>query len=211
MKELAKALAKVQAEIGAAAKSSTNPHFRSKYADLSEVWGAWQASGPKHGLSLLQTMKLLPDGQQALVTTLLHESGESVTGEMLLTPTKNDMQGMGSAITYARRYCMAAMVGIVQDDDDANAASAGAPANNGHARTAAPKQVESPEQAKAREAGNRIKEALNLSAKPEEIDNIIKVQGKTLESIKGVSQTAYEFIMKLAEDRKTAILQKEAA
>jgi hypothetical protein len=210
MKELATALAKAQAKIGAAAKSSTNPHFKSKYADLSEVWDAWQKVGPECGLSLAQTLKFA-DGHQFLVTTLLHTSGESMTSEMLLTPTKNDMQGMGSAITYARRYCMAAMVGIVQDDDDANAASSGerTPANNGH-RTAAPKQPEDPAVAKSREDFSRIMEALNLAKKPEEIDRVIAAQGKTLAEIKAVSQTGYEKLMAHAEDRKANMLQQAA-
>ncbi len=208
MKELAKALAAAQAKIGSAAKSSLNPHFKSKYADLAEVWAAWQAVGPEHGLSLTQTLKF-SDGHQLLVTTLLHTSGESMTSEMLLTPTKNDMQGMGSAITYARRYCMAAMVGIVQDDDDANAASAGAPANNGH-RTAAPKAPEDPAVVKSREDFSRIMEALNLSKTGTEIDNIIKAQGKTLAEIKAVSQTGYEKLMAHAEERKANMLRQAA-
>lgn len=123
MKEFAKALAKLQAEIGAAHKSSTNPHFKSKYADLSEVWETWREVGPKHGFSLMQSTKTLDNGTPALVTILLHESGDMVTGEYPLIPSKQDPQGYGSAMTYARRYCLAAMVGIVQDDDDGNVAS----------------------------------------------------------------------------------------
>lgn len=124
MKEFAKAMAALQKEIGAAAKSSTNPHFKSKYADLSEVWETWREVGPKHGFSLMQSTKTLANGTPALVTILLHESGDSIQGEYPLIPTKQDPQGYGSAMTYARRYCLAAMVGIVQDDDDGNAASA---------------------------------------------------------------------------------------
>lgn len=123
MKEFAKALAKVQAEIGAASKSSDNPFFKSKYADLAEVWATWQEIGPKHGFAMLQTTRLTENGA-CLVTTLLHESGDHMSGEYPLMPSKNDPQGMGSAMTYARRYCLAAMVGIVQEDDDGNAASA---------------------------------------------------------------------------------------
>lgn len=208
MKELATALAKAQAKIGAAAKSSTNPHFKSKYADLSEVWDAWQKVGPECGLSLAQTLRFA-DGNQFLVTTLLHTSGESITSEMLLMPTKPDMQGMGSAITYARRYCMAAMVGIVQDDDDGNAASAGSPANNGH-RTAAPKPPEDQKTVAAREAFNRIKEAINLSKTPAEIDRIIAAQGKILAEIKETSNEGYEKLMAFAETRKTDMLQQAA-
>lgn len=123
MKDFAKALAALQAEIGAAHKSSTNPHFKSKYADLSEVWETWREVGPKHGFSLMQSTKTLANGTPALVTILLHESGDMITGEYPLIPSKQDPQGYGSAMTYARRYCLAAMVGIVQDDDDGNAAS----------------------------------------------------------------------------------------
>lgn len=142
MKQLAEALAEVQKEIGSASKSSVNPHFKSKYADLSEVWDAWQKVGPKHGLSITQTTKILDNGSQALVTTLWHKSGENIAGEMLVKPTKDDMQGIGSALTYCRRYALAAMVGIVQDDDDGNAASE--PANQSHK---APQPKETPEQA----------------------------------------------------------------
>lgn len=124
MKELYAALAKAQGEIGTAAKSSQNPHFKSNYADLSEVWAAWQQVGPKNGLALMQTIGFNEAGQQWLCTTIGHTSGEAMESKMLLTPTKNDMQGIGSALTYARRYALAALVGIVQDDDDGNAASA---------------------------------------------------------------------------------------
>lgn len=211
MKEIAKALAAVQAEIGTASKSSVNPHFRSKYADLSEVWAAWQSVGPKHGLALTQTIKLLAEGQQSLVTTLLHTSGESISSEMLLMLPKADMQGLGSSISYARRYSMAALVGIVQDDDDGNAATQG-DGNGGkpYARTAAPRQAEDPAVVKSREDFGRIREAINLSKTPEEIDRVIKAQTKTLEAIKGVSQTGYEQLMAFAEERKTNCLQQAA-
>lgn len=122
MKEFAKALAKVQAEIGSASKSSTNPHFKSKYADLAEVWATWQVIGPKHGFALIQTTGIAEHGPY-LLTTLLHESGDKMEGTYPLKPSKEDPQGYGSALTYARRYTLAAMVGIVQDDDDGNAAS----------------------------------------------------------------------------------------
>lgn len=208
MKELAKALTAVQAKIGTAAKSSKNNHFQNKYADLSEVWAAWQAIGPANGLSITQTLKV-GDGRQLLVTTLLHTSGESITSEMLLTPTKNDMQGMGSAITYARRYSLAALVGIVQEDDDGNAASD--IQTEKPTRTAAPKPAEDPAVVKSREAFARITEALNLSKTPTDIDTILKVQSSTLAEIKSVSQTGYEKLMDLATVRKAAMTQKEAA
>lgn len=117
----AAALAKVQAEIGGAVRDSVNPHFRSKYADLESVWGAWQKIGPKHGFGIVQTGGVV-DGQWVLTTALIHESGQQVQGHIPLLNSKGDMQGLGSALTYARRYGLAAMVGICPEDDDANAA-----------------------------------------------------------------------------------------
>lgn len=117
----AAALAKVQAEIGGALKDSVNPHFKSKYADLSSVWDAWQAVGPKHGFSVLQYGSVV-DGQWVLTTRLFHADGGNVDGHVPLLNSKGDMQGLGSALTYARRYGLAAMVGICPEDDDANAA-----------------------------------------------------------------------------------------
>lgn len=148
MKALAEALVAVQKEIGTAVKSSQNPHFKSRYADLAEVWSTWQEVGPKHGLALTQTTRVLDSGMTVLVTTLLHKSGECMTGEYPLIPTKNDPQGMGSAMTYARRYCLAAMVGIVQDDDDGEAASKPASNDAKPAPKAQPKTEQVKEQAK---------------------------------------------------------------
>lgn len=118
--ELSMALAKAQAEIEGAKKDSENPHFRSKYADLASVWDAWQKVGPKHGLSIVQFGRVREMGA-VLVTRLMHTSGQSIEGEIPLLH-KPDMQGLGSALTYARRYGLAAMVGICPEDDDANAA-----------------------------------------------------------------------------------------
>lgn len=208
--KLAEALAKAQGQIKGAAKDSTNPHFKSKYADLASVWDACRTALSANGLSVVQLPDVSADGV-FLHTTLAHSSGQWMRGTMPVRPVQDTPQGLGSALTYARRYSLAAMVGVApDDDDDGNAASEGTRSNGG-GRTAAPRQVETPEQTKAKEAANRIKEALNLSKKPKEIDNIVKVQGLALAEIKAVSQTAYEFIMDLAEQRKTALTQKEAA
>ena len=115
------ALAKMQAEIGGAKKDSENPHFRSKYADLASVWEAWQKVGPKHGFSIIQYGQVI-DGQWALTTRLMHADGGWMEGHVPLLNSKGDMQGLGSATTYARRQGLAAMVGICPEDDDANAA-----------------------------------------------------------------------------------------
>jgi hypothetical protein len=123
MKELATAMAKAQAEIKAALKDSKNPHFKSSYADLTSVWDACRTALTKNGLSVLQVTDF--DANDVwLVTTLLHASGESISGRYPLRPQQQTPQGYGSSLTYARRYCLASIVGVVSDeDDDGNAAT----------------------------------------------------------------------------------------
>jgi hypothetical protein len=122
--DLATALAKAQSEIKHAVKDSSNPFFKSSYADLASVWEACRAPLSKHGLSVTQTTDVLENGQAVLITTLLHSSGQYIQGRYPLNPIKNDPQAMGSAVTYARRYTLQAIVGIAPDDDDAEAAMA---------------------------------------------------------------------------------------
>jgi ERF superfamily len=120
--ELAKALASAQGEMKGASKDSSNPFYKSKYADLASVWNAIGASFQKHGLSVVQTTS---EGDKGLMlhTTLLHSSGQYVTGGILVKPVKNDPQGLGSALTYYRRYALSAIAGVYAEDDDGNLAS----------------------------------------------------------------------------------------
>jgi len=123
MKELAVAMAKAQAQVKTALKERTNGGFKSKYADLTSIWDACREALTKNGLSVIQRTDF--EGSTIwLETMLLHTSGEHVCSRYPLRPVKEDPQGFGSALTYARRYCLAAMVGVVADeDDDGNAAS----------------------------------------------------------------------------------------
>lgn len=122
MSELAKALHKAQGQIEGAKKDSANPHFKSKYADLASVWDACREALQANGLSVAQYSRVTDSGA-VLTTRLLHISGESIEGDVPLLNGKGDMQGLGSAMTYARRYGLAAMVGVCPEDDDGNAAS----------------------------------------------------------------------------------------
>lgn len=122
--ELAKALAKAQAEMKNPAFDSTNPHFKSKFASLVSVREAVLPVLNKHGLTLSQFPKT-SEGRAGCVNVLMHVSGEWIEEECLLPLDKNNAQGAGSAITYARRYSVQAIGGVVADqDDDGNAASA---------------------------------------------------------------------------------------
>lgn len=120
--KLAAALAKAQGEMKNAILNKVNPHFKSKFADLAAVRDATIPSLAKHGLSIVQFTKI-SDGNLLLTTRLMHESGELIEGEYPLPPAGTAPQAMGSALTYAKRYCWSAMCGIAADeDDDANEA-----------------------------------------------------------------------------------------
>jgi hypothetical protein len=127
---LAAALSKAQADITGALKDSSNPFFKSKYADLASCWDACRKQLAANGLSVIQTTRMADQGL-VLVTTLAHSSGEWIAGEMPVLMSVQGKSGefkevtpqaQGSGITYARRYALAAIVGLAQVDDDAEAA-----------------------------------------------------------------------------------------
>lgn len=123
-KEIGTALAKVQGELEGAKKDSTNPHFKSHYANLASIVESLKKTLPKHGLSYAQTIVANIEGA-GVETLLMHSSGEWLLGDPFILPaTKIDPQGFGSCITYSRRYSLAAITGMApEDDDDANDAS----------------------------------------------------------------------------------------
>lgn len=119
---IAAALAKAQAEMGKAIKESANPAFRSKYADLGNVMDACLPALNRHNIAVIQPIVSDVDGR-FVKTILIHESGETLECAVPLIVGKNDMQGLGSAITYGRRYGLMSMAGIAPEDDDGNAAA----------------------------------------------------------------------------------------
>lgn len=110
--------------MGSASKDKTNPHFGNRYADLASVWDACRDALTANGLAVVQLPLSSPESRGVTIrTTLLHESGASLSSDLFLPVAKIDPQGFGSAITYGRRYALAAMVGVAPEDDDGNAAS----------------------------------------------------------------------------------------
>lgn len=124
---LAASLAKAQASIEGAVKGKVNPAFKSKYADLSSVWDACREALTSNGLSVVQSPGHLNEGRMEMTTMLLHASGEWMRGSLSIPLGKVDAHGYGSATTYARRYALAAFVGVSPDEDDGNAAAKAAP------------------------------------------------------------------------------------
>jgi hypothetical protein len=126
IKELALALHKAQKNIKGAPKDATNPHFRSKYADLSSIIEAVKQPLLDQGIVFLQGVSGVENGV-AVETMLLHISGEWMSSTLEIPASKHDAQGYGSAITYGRRYGLQSLCGVPSDDDDGNAATASAP------------------------------------------------------------------------------------
>jgi len=125
-KNLAAALAKAQAECQNVVMNKTNPHFRSKYADLAAVRDAIIPVFSKHGLSIIQapTMDFSGFSGFSLETRLMHTSGEQMIWNFPLPSDVSKMQSIGSAISYARRYTLSAIAGVAsEEDDDGNAAT----------------------------------------------------------------------------------------
>lgn len=123
MENIAKAFLKAQTQFAPALKTSTNPHFRSKYAALDACIEAVIDALHQNEIALIQKTHDA-DGGVKVETHLIHASGESISGGILFVPAiKSDPQAYGSAMTYARRYSLMATCGIAPEDDDANAAS----------------------------------------------------------------------------------------
>lgn len=121
--ELVAAIVKAQVKMVPASKDHVNPYFKSKYADLPSCWEA-VACFRDEGVAITQSPMEGPDGFILLDTQLSHISGQWMRSRLKIRVAKDDPQGYGSAITYARRYALGCMTGLVtEEDDDGNAAS----------------------------------------------------------------------------------------
>lgn len=121
LNELAAALAKAQGAMQNAKKDAKNPFFKSKYADLASVWDAVRGPLSSNDLSVIQSIDCDEHGM-VLITKLLHSSGQWVDSKVRVKAVKEDPQGLGSAITYMRRYALQAIAGVSPDEDDGEAA-----------------------------------------------------------------------------------------
>ena len=130
MKIIASAILKAQMEMGNATKGSSNPFFKSKYADLNSVREACMPALHNNGISVLQPTVHI-EGKNFIKTILLHESGETFEGlTEIIYSKQNDAQAQGSGITYARRYGLQSLLNIGADDNDGNKASFKAESTN---------------------------------------------------------------------------------
>ena len=120
--EISKALIRVQRVIEGAKKDSVNPFHKSKYADLTSVWNAARVPLVENGLAVVQGLGSTEQGWPTITTMLVHESGQWIRDTLTMEPKEKTPQGVGSAITYGRRYALSAIVGISPEDDDGETA-----------------------------------------------------------------------------------------
>jgi hypothetical protein len=141
IKAIAPAIVRAQAEIDVVVANADNPFFKSKYADLDACWRTLKEPLQRQGIALIQTLGFIPGAGPTLITTLLHLSGEYISGEQPVCAAKDDPQGMGSAITYARRYGLSAILALVQVDDDAEGAMKSGPKPQAGKRESTPPKL----------------------------------------------------------------------
>ena len=208
---LAGALAKAQGTFTFAAKTSEAPVFNGKdngggmrgkrtYADLAAVLDAVRAGLAANGLAVIQQPFARPEGGVLLRTTLAHSSGEWIASEISLPADRmGGIQGWGSALTYARRYALAAMVGIAQDDDDGQAAQDGEKQRSKEAVQQARRRAEaenpdklSSQQLKALMA--RMNE-LGCKAREDYLVELSNVLGRTVETSKSLTVAEFKKFM----------------
>lgn len=159
---IAAALSAAQMEMGKALKSASNPHFKSKYADLASVMDACLPALNSHGIAVIQPTTDDENGRY-VETILIHgATGQELRCRVPLIVQKNDMQGYGSAVTYARRYGLMSMAGIAPEDDDGNAAAKAAPSVHPASQMSWAETITSelPETATPREKAEAIAQAL---------------------------------------------------
>ncbi|MEX1115439.1 MAG: ERF family protein [Akkermansiaceae bacterium] len=153
------AMANAQATLENASKSSINPHFRSNYADLAEVLNRIRPVFSAVGLAIIQSPSF--DGERVTVeTAITHADGGWIAGHLSCVPGKSDAQGIGSAVTYLRRYSLAALAGLAQEDDDGQSARHDQKPTTAPApRKAPPKQSAAPTGPTRREMLNALRES----------------------------------------------------
>lgn len=194
MNEAIAALAKAQTEMGKAIKNAKNPHLKSNYADLGSVMEACFDALHANGFAVMQPCGADERGQY-VETILAHSSGHQFASRVHLVIGKNDMQGVGSAITYARRYGLLGMAGLAPEDDDGEATKAPQ-----HQRNSAP-----PFDATAAE--NRIIAAINRTSGEPALTDLWKREADTIKQIGGEGEAR---IVTAFRARKAETEQKAA-
>lgn len=202
---LSAALVKASQVFETAKMTSTNPFFRSKYADLGSVKDAAAAGLKANELTVSQFPDNL-DGRPALTTMLIHSSGEwiAATYPLIVSQKDENAQGFGSATTYARRYGLSAVLGIIADEDDDGNAASKPPAKPA---PAAPKTAPAGE-APRKTLGQYVmdcKTSLQACKIPEDITAWLQAHAEELDKLKVSNPAVYKGIETDIQARKAEL------
>lgn len=195
-KELGKlfeALAKAQLEMDVAKTDSVNPYFKSRYADLASVVKASRPFLSKNGISVIQRTFTTEREEIFMYTRMCHSSGQWIESNMAVKPPKNDIQTMGSYLTYLRRYMYAALTGVVSSDED----------DDGEVAMKAPRTgTESQEDVSKISKAQLQVLASELSANPEILESLLK--GFNIDKIADLPSKHYTKCVERIRDIKRA-------
>lgn len=195
--ELFAAMSKAQGEMKPAVMDSKNPHFQSKFASLTAVKDSYQAALSKHQLSIQQFVEF-QENAYTIETILGHSSGQWISSTLRLILNKQDMQGLGSAVTYSRRYAISAILGVVDtEDDDANASVA---PKKAYAPPSSPKNEAPPSDAQVKRMFALAKE--RGVAVDSDLKNLLK-RAYGIESTKNLKRWMMDEIYQLLENPAT--------
>jgi hypothetical protein len=184
-KHVAAALVKAQTGFAPALKTSVNPHFKSRYADLAACIEAVIDSLNSNGIALVQRQHP-HEGGVAIETLFVHESGETLSAGTLTVPAaKQDPQGYGSALTYCRRYSLMAACGIAPEDDDGNAAVKAKPTERHRAIEPVVEMIPKDELASLKDLAAEVQEHWGVNGPSHTLDKI-KGQNLTQEQYVGL-------------------------
>jgi hypothetical protein len=196
-KTIYQSLVSAQKNFESAAKTSNNPHFRSKYAALDVCVDAVKEALNNEGIFLLQKTHECTDGVM-LETIFIHESGEQLSGGVLHVPaSKHDAQGYGSALTYARRYSLLAACGIAPEDDDGNAAT-----------KAPPKAIKQPSEQEVATKLKEVTEKMIFATTTDQLRKELDV-GREWAKLYGLPKFN-NHIVELSRDLANELINKEA-
>lgn len=213
--DLAKALPKAQANLGDVVKKSENKHFQNRYADLSAVLDAIMPAFNDVGCCILQPTTF--DGTMVVCQTIiLHESGQWIRSTLSMKPQAVTPQGIGSCITYARRYALMALVGVAPEDDDGNAASIPVAEATQDRRTSQPPKIPSPnlsdEEAHRASKGERAYvKAKNTISACQSLDELDAFQDDNAEFFNRLDREWRDKILGLFKTKRGALIDVEQA
>ena len=206
--ELVAALSKAQSKMKPAVFNKVNPHFKNRYADFTACMDACRIPLSDHGLSIMQYCETIND-KLTLVTMLAHISGQWIKSNFPLIPKSMDSQGIGSAMTYAKRYSLSAMLGIVSDEEDDDGESS---VGRGQQQATAPKPIKkqkiSPDQLRSlveienqldEESKHKLYKWLNTSHK---IDSLSDLTTDELPKVVVTFENALKFVKAQEKDKQ---------